>query len=283
MDVESLEARMSATLEKTAQNLGQELSGKESISTVKSLTDRVTGIAGDVQVNATQAQSSFDNLSKKITGVDENLSKMGKEAVSERERCNAKFGSLETDVQTKAAKVDLDTQIKSTRGDVDALSAKHTSLEATVEVQTQNARVAAEEAKKVQARTLVLEDSITTKANAAEIPKIQMQIAEHQAKHATHHAMGHEQASRLEATRSITDEHRTRLEVMEHREREIQAQLSQKVDADSARLQEMLSLVHREYYRREEIDAMMTRVWWRVGETKSPKGMLPQLPASVMR
>jgi len=283
-DVEALEARVSGTVERNLQTLSEELCRKESSANVKALADRLSGLNAEVSANDNQAKLASDDLSKKIDGVDQGVSKLGKQADADRERHNSSIGSLDRDLQTRSTKADMEAWAKSTKAGVEALSSKHISLEAAMEIQGNAAKTQNEEHKKLHARTIVLEETITTKAGAAELPRLQMQLAEHQAKHATLHSVGHEHASRLEQTRSVTDEHRTRLEVLEYRERDLQSQLTQKVEADHAKTAEISTMVQKEFYRREEIDAMMTRVWWRVGEAgKSPKGMLPQLPHSLLR
>lgn len=53
---------------------------------------------------------------------------------------------------------------------------------------------------------------------------------------------------------------------------------------DRGGMSQKVNEANQEFYRRDEIDAMMTRVWWRLGDAgKSPKGALPQLAPALKR
>lgn len=279
--LEALQAKVTGIIDQTLHSMREEMDRKESVATVKALASHLSSVEADVRADAAQAKAEAECLCKRISETDQCLAKLANRAEAERGR----LLFLEREIFTKSAKADVEALTTRTKADLTTLLSKHASLEVALEVPTAAAREANDAAKKLQSRAVAIEESLNQKANAAELPRLQMQVAEHAAKHACFHAVGHEHASRLEQSRSVAEEHRTRLEVLEHRERDLQVQLAQRTGLDPIKTQEMIVTLLKEHYRREDIDAMMTRVWWRIGDPgkSSPKSALPQLPHAVKR
>lgn len=307
--VEALEKKGHEKLERTARSIGEELAQKESVTAVKALADRANYLAAEMQASAAKAKQDHGEVSRKVDEVSQGLKRAAQQAESERAQCSESLGVLAGQLQSKPGKDEVESLARATKADLETLRSKHASLESAVEAPTVAAKAAVEETKRLTTRTLALEGSVAAKANAADmqgvhaqlaehaagfhalghehasrLEHVQGQVAEHIAQHARLHEMGHEHARRLEQSRSELAFHAARLDGMEHRERDVQAQLAHRPEQDMIRVKEITASLIKEYYRREEIDAMMTRVWWRVGDAgKVPKGALPQLPHSLKR
>lgn len=278
-DMDAMEAKWNTTLERSVRSLSEELSRKETIVTVSNVWEQVNQLSLALQGGMAKARAEEESLARQLTDLDASLTKAARQADADRDRSNTCIVSLGKDLQTKAAK-----------SDVEALPGRIASVEAAVEplAPALATKASSEEVKRLHNRALQLESGLNNKASLDEFPRLHMALAEHKARHEAKHAeleaRGHEHAGRFERNRSIEDEHRTRLEILEHHGRELQGQLASKAEADAVLTKEVSEMLVKDFYRREEIDAMMTRVWWRVGDhNKSPKSTLPQLPHALKR
>jgi len=269
-DVQALELRINETIEKNLRNINEELSRKEFCSTVKAVSDRVTTLLLDVNANEAKAKAGDEVLAKQITGLEQNLAKTSRQMDADRERSNEAWVAVEKEINTKAGRIDLD-----------AVAVRVSVVEAAIPPLAPSiaTKADAQDVKQLAARTLALEQVYPTKADASELPKLHLMIADYAAKHAGVVARAQEQHNRLERADDVLREHVTRLEGVEGKTKELQGTISTKAEIEQVYNKEACSLLFKDFYRREEIDAMMTRVWWRVGDTtKTPRLPSPWAP-----
>lgn len=266
-DVQALELRVNETIERGLKAVNEEVSRKENISTVKAVSDRLTTLTMDVNANQVKSNSEDEALGKKISEVDQAFQKLARQVDADRDRTNEGLVSLEKNLNTKALK-----------SDVEVIPPRIAAIEVQLppllpEIAT---KASSEEVRSLAGRIMGLERVYPTKADASELPKLHLSIADYQAKHAAVVARAQEHDNNMERFHGVAHEHYTRIEVVEQRERDLHALVASKAEAEHVFTKDACTMLLGDYYRREEIDAIMTRVWWRVGDTaKTPRGALP--------
>uniref|UniRef100_A0A7S3HSK9 Uncharacterized protein n=1 Tax=Spumella elongata TaxID=89044 RepID=A0A7S3HSK9_9STRA len=104
------------------------------------------------------------------------------------------------------------------------------------------------------------------------MPKIHLMLADSAAKHEGIITRAQEQHNRQERFDDILREQHSKLDGVHGKTQDLQNAVAAKADSESVFTKESSTMMLQDYYRREEVDGMMTRVWWRVGEgAKSTK------------
>jgi len=258
-DLQALEPRVSET-EKSIEKVAYEVKTKAQTAVVNAISDRLTHVSMDVQANQARAQADKENLAASIEKVEKAIAKTDRQVDSDRERTSNCMVALEKELATKAFKVDTD-QIgpKTLSTATDRLEARAQELEKTIALNKQ-------EVPPIRARVEALETAFPTRADAAEIPKLYLGIAEQAAKHDSLHTRANEHNVRLERISGDVSRHLGKLEAIESRSVLLERTLSSKAEVTDHYTKDHTSDMLRDFYRREEIDAMLSRVWWRVGD-----------------
>jgi len=262
-DVQALELRMNETIEKSLRQVNEELSRKEYCTNVKSLSDRLMTLSLDVNANDVKSKAGDESLSKQIATLEQSIAKTNRQLDQDRDRANEAWVSMERECGTKAKKNDLD-----------AATVRLSILESTVQpmVPSLSMKAEAHDVKQVASRVLALEQVYPTKADASELPKIHLMLADSAAKHEGIITRAQEQHNRQERFDDILREQHSKLDGVHGKTQDLQNAVAAKADSESVFTKESSTMMLQDYYRREEVDGMMTRVWWRVGEgAKSTK------------
>lgn len=258
-DLQALEPRVSET-EKSIEKLAYEVKTKAATATVNAISDRLTTISMDIQANQARAQADKENIMVNIDKLEKALSKTDRQADSDRERTSSCLVALEKEIALKAAKAETDLiGPKTLSTATDRLEARAQELEKTIALNKQ-------EVPPIRARVEALETAFPTRADAAEIPKLNLAIAEQAAKHDSLHTRSNEHNVRLEKISGDISRHLAKIEAVESRSVLVERQLTSKAEVTDHFTKDHTSDLLRDFYRREEIDAMLSRVWWRVGD-----------------
>jgi len=258
-DLQALEPRVADT-EKSIEQVTVEVKSKAATSTVNSISDRLTSVGMDVQAHGARAQADKETLQASLGKLEKSFLKMDRQADADRERTSACVVALEKELGTKAAKAETD-QIgpKTLSTAMDRIESRALELEKTMHQHKQ-------EVPPLRSRVEALEAAFPSRADAAEIPKLHLAIAEHAAKHDALHSRALEHGVLLERVNTDLTRHLGKLEVVENRSSMLERQLATKAEATDHFTKDHTADLLRDFYRREEIDAMLSRVWWRVGD-----------------
>jgi len=258
-DLQALEPRV-AENEKSIEKIAYEVKTKAATATVNAISDRLTTVSMDIQANAARAQADKENLSNSIEKVEKNLSKTDRQVDSDRERTSSCLVALEKEIALKSNKAETDLiGPKTLNTAVDRIETRAAELEKTIHLNKQ-------EVPPIRARVEALETAFPTRADAAEIPKLHLSIAEQAAKHESVHTRTNEHNVRIEKIHGDLSRQLSKIESVEARSVLVERQLSSKAEVTDHFTKDHTSDLLRDFYRREEIDAMLSRVWWRVGD-----------------
>eukprot|EP00405_Crypthecodinium_cohnii_P023939 CAMPEP_0206489586 /NCGR_PEP_ID=MMETSP0324_2-20121206/43364_1 /ASSEMBLY_ACC=CAM_ASM_000836 /TAXON_ID=2866 /ORGANISM="Crypthecodinium cohnii, Strain Seligo" /LENGTH=492 /DNA_ID=CAMNT_0053969365 /DNA_START=38 /DNA_END=1516 /DNA_ORIENTATION=- len=257
-DMHAMEIRMHDNLDKHVRALNEELTRKEYCSNVKVVSDRLMTLTLDVNANDAKAKAGDEALAKQLAMVEQSLAKTNRQVDADRDRANEAWVSLERDCNLRATKIDFDASV-----------VRLTCVESTLNpmVPTLATKVDNIEFKTLASRVLALEQVYPTKADASELPKLHLMLADTTAKHEGLHSKTQDHHTKLERLDDMVREHMSKLDMVENRTKEVHCALSAKADVETVHDKDTLGMMMRDYYRREEIDSMMTRVWWRVGDS----------------
>jgi len=263
-DLQALEPRVSES-ERNIERLGYDLKTKAASTTLNSVSDRLTCLTMDVQANASRSQADKESLVAQIGNVEKAIAKTDRQIEFDREKNSSCLVALEKELQTKALKVETDLiGPKTLSASVERLESRALGLERIIKLNK-------DEMPPIVARVEALEAAYPTRADAAEIPKLSLALAETAAKHDTLHTRTLEHDIKLEKFDNHVNQHLNKLESIESRAVALERQISTKADTGDHFRKDHTMDLFRDYYRREEIDAMLSRVWWRVGDMSKGK------------
>lgn len=256
-DLQALELRVNETIEKSLKDVSEELDRKEYSTTVKALSDKVHLQGMEIQIVDASTKTVEEALTKQIASVSQDLQKAVRQVDMDRERANECYVQLEREVSNRSLKIEMDAAV-----------VRIGSIEIAVQplAPAIAMKADAQEIKGLASRTLALEQVYPTKADASELPKLQLLIADCSAKHSQILNQMQEQQTRLEKIDDGLDEQLKKIAVVEIKSKETANTLSTKADVDTVYSREALVLLFKDYYSRTEVDAMLTRVWWRMGD-----------------
>merc|ERR1711920_580233 len=100
-------------------------------------------------------------------------------------------------------------------------------------------------------------------------------MGSHIAKHDELHQCVFEHNSRLVHLDGQLQDQAPKFESLATQIFQLDGQVSTKADSTSVHTKEFVDERFREVYRKDEIDAMLSRVWWRVGEISKVKVSTP--------
>jgi len=257
-DLQAVESRVSE-IETSIEKVAYEVKSKAAAGTVNGISDRLTNLTMEVQAHHSRTQTERDSLECAVDKVEKALAKTDRQVESDRERTSACLVALEKEINGKATKADMDLLTPKVSLATERVEARSLELERMLHVQKQ-------EVGPIRARVEALETAFPTRADAAEIPKLQLGLAEQAAKHDSLHSRTSDHSMRLEKMSSEITHHLSKLESVESRSVQLERQVSLKAEAMNHFTKDHTTDMLRDFYRREEIDAMLSRVWWRVGD-----------------
>lgn len=245
-DLQMLEERMQKA-EKTLTTATEDIRNKASAEGLKSLSGRVTDLSMEAHSTQTRNQMMLDDHSAKIGDLLKETAKFDRQFDLERTWTRNGIVALEKELESKPSMADFDS-----------LGARMTTATATVqrcEVLC-NSRVSSETFGKCQARLDQMEVGLIKKADSESFGKTVQAV--------------NEQARQLEATSSLVREHTNQIEVLEGRADTMKTQLEHKAESAAVYSSDGMDDILKGYYSREEMDAIMSRLWWRLGDVSKP-------------
>lgn len=194
------------------EGLASEIAAKAATATVNSISERLTSLTMDVHTYKTLAQVDKESFDSQLNAIQKALAKLVKQVDSDRSSTSACLVALEREISAKAAKGDAAAAEKESR------AVRH---DKQIQMNTQ-------EVPALRARVEAMEIALSSKADVADLSRLSLAIADHQARHEAAHV-------RL-------------LEQEEH---------IQKASADFS-----LAMYH-QFYSKEEVDTKLKQLWWR--------------------
>mmetsp|Transcript_31222 Transcript_31222/g.89491 ORF Transcript_31222/g.89491 Transcript_31222/m.89491 type:complete len:573 (-) Transcript_31222:135-1853(-) len=242
------------------QYLMEEIKTKGTASTVQAVSDRLSGLSTDYQSSQSKAQETREAMVAQLQNFDKAIAKAERQIEADRDRISQCMVALEKEIQTKAARADTDLIGPRVHQQV------HDKIELRAGELERNVKAFKEEVLPVKARVEALEAAFPTRADAAELPKLALAIADQAAKHDTLSVRTQEHASSLSKMELHMNHHNDKLAAVETRSIHIEGQVTKKADATEHYTKDHTTDLLRDFYRRDEVDAMLSRVWWRVGD-----------------
>lgn len=130
------------------------------------------------------------------------------------------------------------------------------------------------ETQRIKSRLDSLECGYSSKADVTVTAKQAVEISDQTAKCASVEHRTGEVEQQLDALFKNAKEQGNRLVTVETRAADLRSQLSQKAEALEVHPKDCVEKMLMQYYKRDEIDALLCRVWWRLGDTSSaPKSL----------
>lgn len=237
-DLEALVPRVESS-EKKLETACKELSLKANAEEVHALLGRLTSLSVDVHTLASRNQQDKEKIVSQLSAVEKETDKNARQIDSDRERTSNCIVALEQKVVTSGREVELTRQ----------------------------------EVRPFKNRLEALEVAFPMKAEAGEIPRIRLAISDSDARHEAMYRRAQEQGMRIDRIDGAIHHYSKKLEGLENQN----LALDMKVTARGAlppldqTTKDKTYDLDKDFYRRDEIDAMLSRVWWRVGDVS--KGM----------
>eukprot|EP00435_Cladocopium_sp_Y103_P044353 s646_g12.t1 len=156
---------------------------------------------------------------------------------------------------------------KTSAAETDAVSARvSTASNAIQRLETlATTKVSTDTFERLQARIDTMEVSVIRKADSETLGKVAQAVTE--------------QARQLETVSSQVRDQNGRVEVIEGRTETLKDQLFNKAESNNVYSVDGVDGMLRGYYNREEMDALLSRIWWRLGDVgKAPNNTGPRPP-----
>jgi predicted nucleotidyltransferase len=252
-DLELLADRMREA-EKALKEAQIELSKKAAAANLKSVSDRLTEFALEAHTQQTRNQSMMDGFTAKIGDLQKDTSKLDRLVESERTRTSNCIVALEKELATKADAETYGAKLATAANSIQRLETI-TSGKANLD-----------DFDKLQARFDAAEVTLHKKAEATSLSLASQAISE--------------QARHYQELRDKLFEQQTNFQAEQDRTTAMKQQLEQKAHASQVYPSTEVDQMFRRYYSKEEVDAIMSRVWWRLGDVSksSPRpGTSPQV------
>lgn len=215
---------------------------------MKSLSDRVTEMGMEAHTQNTRISMALDEHKGHIGALQKEASKLDRQHELERSRVSNCIVALEKEIATKTSSAETDT-----------VNARLTTASNAIQrLETlATTKVSSETFERLQARIDTMEVSVIRKADSETLGKLSQAVTE--------------QARQLESVSSQVRDQHGRVEVIEGRTETLKDQLLQKAEANNVYTSDGVDGMLRGFYNREEMDALLSRIWWRLGDVgKAP-------------
>lgn len=254
-DLEILEDRIQKT-ESSLRAMNEDLCRKAAATAMKSLSDRVTEMGMEAHTTNTKINMTLDEHKGHIGALQKETSKLERQYKLERSRVSNCIVALEKEIATKTS-----------AAETDAVSARvSTASNAIQRLETlATTKVSTDTFERLQARIDTMEVSVIRKADSETLGKVAQAVTE--------------QARQLETVSSQVRDQNGRVEVIEGRTETLKDQLFNKAESNNVYTVDGVDGMLRGYYNREEMDALLSRIWWRLGDVgKAPNNTGPRPP-----
>jgi len=255
-DLQALEPRVYEA-ERSLERTNQELNTKACISTVNNISGGLTGLTMDVQAHQARTLTDKESIIKQIGTVEQALDKHSRKQEADRDQ--ASNGILAVERDTKALKAETDRIGPHTlRAAHDAIANRSLQIE-------QHVLALQQEHAPYRNRPEALEMAFPTKADAAEIPRLTMAITDSNSRHDATFKRAQEHGMRLDRIDGHVKYHAVKMEGLENRDTVLYAKVSTKAETTDHLTKDNTVELLRDFYRKDEVDAMMSSVCSQVG------------------
>jgi len=268
-DLQALEPRVYEAL-RSLERTNQELNTKACNATVNNVSGRLSGLTMDLQAHQARTLEDKESIITQIATMEQALDKHSRQQDVDRDRATNAIAAVERSLSTKALRAETDLIGPST------LRAAHDAIEGRALRLEQQVVAARQEQVPYRNRLEALEMAFPTKADATEIPRLSMAISDSNSRHDASFKRAQEHGMRLDKVDNFVKHHAVKLEGLESLGNVLDAKVNTKAElTDHFTKDNVVELLH-EFYRKDEVDSMMSRVWWRVGD--ATKGRLTTMP-----
>jgi len=232
LDLEALVPRVESS-EKDLELVKKELSMKAGAEQVSALTARLTSLTKDVKVMASRSQSDKELIMSQLSAVEKETHKNSRQINTDRERTSNCVVALEKEVATSGREVALTRQ----------------------------------EVMPFKNRLEALEVAFPMKAEAGEIPRMHLAISDSNARHEAMYRRAQEHGMRMDRIDGAIHHYFQKLEGLENQNHALTMKVSATpaLPARDNATRDTSSDLSKDFYHKDEIDAMLSKVWWRVG------------------
>eukprot|EP00931_Biecheleriopsis_adriatica_P040422 TRINITY_DN23171_c0_g1_i1.p1 TRINITY_DN23171_c0_g1~~TRINITY_DN23171_c0_g1_i1.p1 ORF type:complete len:531 (-),score=133.03 TRINITY_DN23171_c0_g1_i1:225-1721(-) len=254
-DHEMLDERV-LKAEKTLHAATEELSRKAAAAAMKSLSDRVTEMSMEAHSTQTRNQMIMDEHTAKLGDLEKETAKQDRQFEMNRSQVSGCLVALEKELTDKATVADSET-----------LSARMTTAATAIQrLETlATTKVSVDTFEKMGVRMDNLEVSLIKKAESESLGRTAQAVTE--------------QARQLEMVASQLRNQKGQVEVLEGRSDTMKTEIEKKAEANNVYTSAGVDSMFKSYYSREEVDAILSRVWWRLGDVcKTPTTPSTRVP-----
>jgi len=280
-DLQALEPRVYEA-ERSLERTNQELNTKACNATVNNISGRLSGLTMDLKAHQARTLGDKESIITHIGTMEQVIDKHSRQQDADRDRASSAIAAVERSLSTKALKAETDLIGPST------LRAAHDAIEGRALRIEQNVVAVRQEQVPYRNRLEALEMAFPTKADATEIPRLSMSISDSNARHDASFKRAQEHGMKLDKVDNFVNHHAVKLEGLESRGNVLDGKINTKAELTDHFTKDNVVEILKEFYRKEEVDSMMSRVWWRVGDvtkgrlTTMPPGTSPTSARSVL-
>ncbi|CAE7336878.1 unnamed protein product, partial [Symbiodinium necroappetens] len=204
---------------------------------------------------STRLQMALDEHTGHIGALEKETQKLERQYEIERSRTSNCIIALEKELATKTNAAESDA----TNARLSTATAAIQRLETMA-----TTKVSSDTFEKLQGRLDQMEVTLIRKADTETLGKAAQQVTE--------------QARQLESVASHVRDQGSKLEVLEGRSETLKEQILQKAESSNVYTVDGVDGMLRSYYNREEMDALLSRVWWRLGDVAKAPVSTPKPP-----
>lgn len=292
-DLTALELRVSAQ-QHSLQICTEEVAKRAATADLELLADKVANLTVHSRAANVASAESLSGLQAGLTSVEANIehhvARLKQDDTELRTRtCELvdRVEGLRQSANSAAAKLDrridlerekllathsaLDQELSKNREEIHAIEPRLSSLELEARQLSSAVRTKAEESDvhRVKSRMDKVEAELPAKADAEDLAKFGREVSDQKDRQIALTKRTFDAEERVVLLDNDHREHKTTMEVMQCEARDLDAKLNRKANQSEVHSKVALKDVLADYYSKHEIDAFLTRVWWRVGDLKS--------------
>lgn len=256
-DFQALEFRVRELVDYTHVSLTEQVNSKASTAHAQELSDRLAQLVSEAQRDRQAAQAEARATRQEQGALGGRLGKAERLIEADREASSNCYNALEKELATKTSRVESEALSSRLRANEDIVA----SLCATMET-----KASSQEQANLHLRVDALQASVVLKAEAEEVAALGLASAQQGAHLELLHKIGNDHAAQLGRLDSVAGERGAQLDAVDGRTVTLEAQVSKKAEWTEVYSKDGTGVVLQDFYRKEEVDALLHRVWWRVGD-----------------
>eukprot|EP00419_Tripos_fusus_P026299 CAMPEP_0172725000 /NCGR_PEP_ID=MMETSP1074-20121228/87353_1 /TAXON_ID=2916 /ORGANISM="Ceratium fusus, Strain PA161109" /LENGTH=481 /DNA_ID=CAMNT_0013551663 /DNA_START=37 /DNA_END=1479 /DNA_ORIENTATION=+ len=257
-DLQALEPRVFDS-EKSIDRLGQEMSTKACGVEVQTISGRLSSLTMDIHANQARSQADKEVVQAQIASIDSGLEKANRQSDIDRDRISQQVSGLERELSTKASRAEVEIigpSVLSTA--TDKIDKRALLLEQQISVSRHES---AQELLPFKTRLEGLEVAFPTRADVVDIQRLTLSISDSSSRHEASWRRAQEHGMRIDKIEGSINNHALKHEALESRSNSLHQAISKKADATEHFTKDSTNDLLKDFYRKEEVDALLSRVW----------------------